>query len=138
MFKAIDKLTEFDITKIMTDEGSTVKEYDVDYKFFRDQYGPNISTNSVRLMVINDRNAIVFESEHTYKNWRYYAGFEYIDDSCINIIKLGQDVFYAWIFEDEDMSNRVGGLFSCIEDESCEECEYSGKCNECPLPHCPY
>lgn len=118
MLKIISELHEYDITRILRNEKTEVFEKDFYESRIRDRFGRNISTQGVRIICVEGEDYLLFEDEYTWKNWLYYAGFEYIESEHINQIKVG-DVFYCWI-KAEDHS-RVQEVIDMMNEEEEEE-----------------
>jgi hypothetical protein len=77
---------------------------DIEKKIIREQFGHNISTN---VIICNEDEDILILPEDTNRNWRYYAGFEYIKDNPP--VKLGE----YFIYERND-SDRVAEILDSI------------------------
>jgi hypothetical protein len=50
----------------------------------RGSFGDNLTTQGI--YVDDEFNYIIIEGEYSNNNWRYYAGFEYIEEKPITII----------------------------------------------------
>lgn len=55
---------------------------------------------------------LIFTDKHTYENWQYYAGFEYVDNSEVDIIKIGRD--FVAVYHDQD--GRVSEVIDILLD----------------------
>jgi len=92
-----------------------VKEATKEQKsIIRDRFS-NLQTNGI---FYSDNGELIFTSESTWKNWMYYAGFEYIGEEYDMLKSYSQGDFLV-VYPPEN--SRVNDVIDMLEESAVEE-----------------
>ncbi len=87
-------------------------------KMLKDRFTTNLRTNA---NVEYFEDGILITNEDVYKNWLYYAGFEYIDGDDITLLKdRGEFAAIFWV-ENERVQNVLDRLIEMNDEEAYDE-----------------
>ena len=106
----------FDNNIIEKDEFNPILKFSTQEKQqLKDHYGVLLSFENVGIFYDDEGlRWVVFTSNDTFENWKYFAGFQYIPIGKFNIIQLNGKSF---TFIDEDEDDRIAELFNIISEE---------------------